>query len=101
MDDDVQCQAVSPGEASGMVAAYQRAVRGAARLRAALIAAGVGPNDLTVVAGLGEEGESVVYVTVLPVVAVELSALIARDTAREKGSPPKQPRRCRDDPSVA
>jgi hypothetical protein len=97
MDDDVQCQAVSPGEMSGMVAAYRRAARGAARLRAGLIAAGVGPEDLTVVAGLGEEGESVVYVTVLPVVAVELSALIARET----GSPPKQPRRCRDDPSVA
>ena len=72
-------------------------MRGAAGCAAGLIAAGLGPGELTVVAGLGEEGESVVHVTALPVVAVESSELIARET----GSPPKQPRRCRDDPSVA
>ncbi|MCA1702857.1 MAG: hypothetical protein LC808_06130 [Actinobacteria bacterium] len=98
MDDEVQCQAVSSGAVSEMVAAYQRAVRAAARLRAGLIAAGVDPGDLSVVASLGKRGEPVVYVTVLPVVAVELSALITG----ERGSPPGRPHgRCRDDPSVA
>lgn len=98
MDDEVQCQAVSSGAVSGLVAAYQRAVRAVARLRAGLIAAGVDPGDLSVVASLGERGEPVVYVTVLPVVAVELSALITG----EPGSPQGRPhRRCRDDPSMA
>jgi len=86
-------------EVSGLVAAYQRAVRGAARIRAYLVAAGVDPENLSVVPGLGEAGEPVVHVTVLPVVAVELSALITSDAEPPPRRPPGHP--CRDDPNVA
>jgi hypothetical protein len=99
MDDELRLLGVS-GEVSGLMDAYRLAVRRAARVRAGLIAAGVDPKDLSVVPGLGEAGEPVVHVTVLPVVAVELSALIAGEPNPSPGRPPHHP--CpRDDPNAA
>lgn len=88
MDDEVQRRAVAPGEVPELLAAYRRAMRGADRLHGGLVVAGLDPGELTVVAGLGEDGESVVHVTALPVVAVQLAELIADDA----GPPPIFPR---------
>lgn len=79
MDGEVQRRAVASAEVPGLMAAYRRAVRSADQLRTGLIAAGLDPEELTVVAGLGEDGESVVHVTALPVLAVALAALLADD----------------------
>jgi hypothetical protein len=79
MDDEVQCRAVASGEVPGLMAAYRRAVRGADQVRAGLIAAGLDPDEVTVVAGLAEDGESAVHVTAFPVLAVALSALLTDD----------------------
>lgn len=95
MDDEAQRRVVISGEVPGLMAAYRRAVRGADQLRAGLIAAGLKPDDLTVVAGLSEDGQPAVHVTALPVVAVALATLLADDT----GPPPWYP--CRGDPDVA
>jgi energy-converting hydrogenase Eha subunit G len=99
MDDDMQRRAVASGEVAGLVAAYRRAVRGADRLHAGLIVAGLDPDELTVVAGLGGDGESVVHVTALPVVAVQLAELIADDAVPPPSFPTWYP--CRGDPDVA
>jgi hypothetical protein len=53
------------GDTARLMADYRRAVRGAERLRAELIAAGLDPDELTVTAGVSAEGEPVVHVTVL------------------------------------
>ncbi|MGA9311248.1 MAG: hypothetical protein WBV74_12865 [Pseudonocardiaceae bacterium] len=87
MDDDVQRRAVATGEVPGLLAAYRRATRGANRLRGGLVVAGLDPDELTVVAGLGEDGESVVHVTALPVVAVQLAELIADDAGPSPSFP--------------
>jgi hypothetical protein len=99
MDDEVQRRAVASSEVAELVAAYRRAMRGANRLHGGLIVAGLDPDELTVVAGLGDDGESVVHVTALPVVAVQLAELIADDA----GPSPSFPTRysCRGDPDVA
>jgi hypothetical protein len=99
MDDEVQRSAVVSGEVPGLMAAYRRAVRGADRLRAGLIAAGLDPDELTVTAGLGEDGESAVHVTAFPVVAVQFAALIADDIEPPRRLPPWY--LCRGDPDVA
>lgn len=99
MDDEVQRRAVASSEVAELVAAYQRAVRGADRLHAGLIVAGLDPYELTVVAGLGEDGESVVHVTALPVVAVQLAELIADDAGPSPSFLTWYP--CRGDPDVA
>ena len=99
MDDEVQRRAVVPGEVPGLVAAYRRAMRGTDRLHSGLVVAGLDPDELTVVAGLGEEGESVVHVTALPVVAVQLAELIADDAGPSPSFPTWYP--CRGDPDVA
>jgi hypothetical protein len=82
MDDEMQRRTVAPGQVPGLMAAYRRAVRGADQLRAGLIAVGLDPAELTVVAGLSEDGESAVHVTTFPVLAVTLAALLADDTGR-------------------
>jgi hypothetical protein len=99
MDDEVQCRAVAWGEVAGLVAAYRRAVRGADQLRAELVVAGVDPEDLTVVAGLDDDGQPVVHVSALPVVAVRLAALIVDDSGSPPGLAPWYP--CRGGPDVA
>lgn len=70
-------------------------MRGANRLHSGLVVADLDPDELTVAAGLGEDGESVVHVTALPVVAV----LIADDAGPSSSFPTWYP--CRADPDVA
>ena len=83
MDDEVQRRAVATGEVPELLAAYRRAMRGANRLRSGLVVAGLDPDELTVAAGLGEDGESAVHVTALPVVA----ELIADDAGPSPSFP--------------
>lgn len=98
MDDEVRYVVGAAGEVSRLVGAYRRAVHGAQRLRAGLVAAGLDPEDVTAIPGLSESGDAAVHVTVLPVVAAQLSALVGDDDAG--GSPPR-PGRPRGDPTVA
>lgn len=92
MDNEQLYEVTEPGEASWLVAAYQQAVHGAARLRADLITAGLESDELTVTAGLSEYGAPAVYVTVLPVVAAHLAELIADHPNRSSpGVPPSFP----------
>ena len=79
MDDETQYRVTMTGEPTRLVRAYRHAVGRDRRLRAWLIASGLDPDDLTVTAGVSESGQPVVHVTVLPVLAVHLSALIAQD----------------------
>ncbi|MBV9141440.1 MAG: hypothetical protein JO115_11075 [Pseudonocardiales bacterium] len=99
MDDEVRYRVTTTGEVSRLVATYRRAVRGADRLRAGLIAAGLEPDGVRVSPGVGAGGEATVHVTVFPAVAVELAELIADD---QGGAPPRlAPRHPRGDPHVA
>jgi hypothetical protein len=54
---------VVPGEAAGLVAAYDRAVARAQRVRALLVAAGLDGGSVLVVPSWTEAGEPVVYVS--------------------------------------
>lgn len=99
MDDETQYRVTMTGEPTRLVRAYRHAVWGARRLRAWLIASGLDPDDLTVTAGVSESGQPVVHVTVLPVLAVHLSALIAQD--RNAAPPGQRSAGPRDDPNAA
>jgi hypothetical protein len=99
VDDEVRYPVWTSAEVARVMNAYRRAQHGAGKLRVGLIAAGVDPRALTVTPGISPSGEPVLHVTVLPVVAVHLSTLIAEEDT--SGAPPRRPPSCRDDPDVA
>jgi hypothetical protein len=57
------CRLVGPGEAAGLIAAYERAVARAQRVRALLITAELDAGSVLVVPSWTETGEPVVYVS--------------------------------------
>jgi hypothetical protein len=69
---------VVPGEAAGLVAAYDRAVARAQRVRALLVLAGLDAASVLVVPSWTEAGEPVVYVSGLTVCAQRDLAGIVR-----------------------
>jgi hypothetical protein len=73
---------VVPGEAAGLVAAYDRAVTRAQRLRALLIAAGLDGGSVLVVPSWTEAGEPVVYLSGLTAAAQQSLADILRGGVR-------------------
>jgi hypothetical protein len=76
---------VVPGEAAGLVAAYDRAVARAKRVRALLVAAGLDAASVLVVPSWTEAGEPVVYLSGLTVCAQrELAGILRGDL----GPPP-------------
>lgn len=66
--------AVAPGQAAGLVAAYQEAVGMAASLRGVLAASGLGPDVVSVAATVTDAGAAVVRVDLSTVGAVRLVA---------------------------
>jgi hypothetical protein len=70
---------VVPDEAAGLVAAYDRAVARAQRVRALLVAAGLDAASVLVVPSWTEAGEPVVYVSGLTICAQRDLAGILRD----------------------
>jgi hypothetical protein len=76
---------VVPGEAAGLIAAYDRAVARAQRVRALLVVAGVDAASVLVVPSWTEAGEPVVYVSGLTVGARQSLADILRGSL---GPPP-------------
>jgi hypothetical protein len=80
---------VVPGEAAGLVAAYDRAVARAQRLRVLLIAAGLDGGSVLVVPSWTEAGEPVVYVSGLTADAQRSLADIVRSGV---GPPPDDDR---------
>ena len=69
---------VMPGEAAGLVAAYDRAVARAQRVRALLVLAGLDGASVLVVPSWTEAGEPVVYVSGLTGAARQSLADILR-----------------------
>jgi hypothetical protein len=57
------CRLVEPGEAAGLIAAYDQAVARAQRVRALLITAGLDAGSVLVVPSWTETGDPVVYVS--------------------------------------
>jgi hypothetical protein len=80
---------VVPGEAAGLVAAYDRAVARAQRVRALLIAAGLDGGSVLVVPSWTEAGEPVVYLSGLTGAAQQSLANIVRGGV---GPPPDDDR---------
>jgi hypothetical protein len=80
---------VVPGEAAGLVAAYDRAVARAQRVRALLIAAGLDGGSVLVVPSWTEAGEPVVYLSGLTSAAQQGLADIVRGGV---GPPPDDDR---------
>jgi hypothetical protein len=80
---------VVPGEAAGLVAAYDRAVARAQRLWALLIAAGLDGGSVLVVPSWTEAGEPVVYLSRLTVPVQQSLADIVRGGV---GPPPDDDR---------
>jgi hypothetical protein len=73
---------VVPGEAAGLVAAYDRAVADAQRLRALVIAAGIDGGSVLVVPSWTEAGEPVVYLSGLTAAAQQSLVDILRGGVR-------------------
>ena len=76
---------VVPGEAAGLVAAYDQAVAEAQRVRALLSAAGLDVGSVLVVPSWTEAGEPVVYLSGLTAAAQRSLAHIVRGSV---GPPP-------------
>jgi hypothetical protein len=73
---------VVPGEAAGLVAAYDQAVADAQRVRALLFAAGLDRGSVLVVPSWTEAGEPVVYLSGLTATAQRSLATIVRGGVR-------------------